>query len=167
VLTAEVEEIAITLDRSLKQRVAARFTATKKTGKPYMAKIGPGFSREFAKGRKFTNTQKSFYFDDLQIGDVLEFRGYAWQGDAYEGGTDYAVIGQGVIFFVSRTTAKIVIDGGNAFAVDRATPMLRLSPDAQAPSDLQTYSGREFAAWLVDESGEPINVRWPEGQEAE
>jgi|GEM_PF-4174891 len=163
--SAEIEEIAITLDRELKQRVNVRLTATKKTGKPYMAKLGAGFSREFAPRRKFTNTQHSFFLEGLRIGDVVEFRGYGWNGSDYSGGTDYAVIGNGVIYFISRGTARLIADGADGFAIDSATPVMKLSPDATIPPDLQNYTGESFEAWLVDEDGRPVDVNWPEDED--
>ncbi len=159
----EIEEIVVALPRESVQRAAARFTATKKTGKPYLAKLGAGFSREFAKRQKFTNTTYSFDAEDLRIGDVLEFRGYTWSRDenAYEGGVEYAVIGAGAIYFVSRRAAAAVIDGANVLVVDRFTPVLRLTPDADVPVELPNREGCDFQAWLTDKSGDPIDVHWP------
>lgn len=159
-VTAELEEIAVTLDRSLDQRVELRFIATKKTGKkPYLAKLGPGFSREFAGGRKATNTTKMF-LAEARIGDVFEFRGYNWDGEAYIGGVEYAVVANGAVYLVSRTAAAGVLDGGTVLVIDRETPVIRLHPEAPVPAELADYQGG-LSAWLLGADGEPLAVTWP------
>lgn len=156
-LEAEVEQFAVTLNRSDDRRIAVQIIATKKTGKPYLAKLDSGFNREFAKRKKFTNSRNMFTLKNLQIGDVVEFRGFNWTGREYEGGVEYAVIGNGLIYFISRFAAKGITSGDDLFYCDEMTEIFNYLPNkTKIPAELKERSAGDFTAWCHDSKGNLI-----------
>lgn len=160
--TAELDEIAVDLPAEQQQYVAVEMVATKKQGKPYLALVGPTFGRRtFAKGRKFSNTSKAFRLEGLRIGDVIEWRGFNWsrESNAYEGGVEYAVVGEGALYFVSRSTARSVVESGGPLMIDRFTDVMRLHADAPVAEELnQRESSIDFRAFLTAADGRILQV---------
>jgi hypothetical protein len=87
-------------------------TSTKKTDrKPYAARLLPGNQREFAKGRKATNTTTSFDFDDLAVGSVIEWRASVWTGDGFTSETCvWAIVTKTDFVRVCRELAMKAVD---------------------------------------------------------
>ena len=73
--------------------------------KPYLARLTGGGNREWAKRLKGSNTTVRFFFPDLSAGNAVEFRGEKWNGDAYVGGTYWAVVTQTNCALVARSLA--------------------------------------------------------------
>lgn len=160
-LAAEVDEIVVELPTAREQFVSVDFVASKKSGKPYLAKLGPTFrDREFAKGTKASGTSKLFALDGLRIGDVIEFRGFTWsrKSAAFEGGVEHAVIGEGAVYFVSRPTARSLVESGGPLVIDRETEVLRLHADAPVPEELPQRAGGDFRAFLTAADGRILEV---------
>lgn len=91
-------------------------TSTKKTDrKPYAARLLPGNQRDFAKGRKATNTTKSFSFDDLPIGSVIEWRASIWTGDGFTDETCvWAIVTKTDFVRVCRSLAMKAVEWASA-----------------------------------------------------
>lgn len=120
---------------------------------PYLAKLLLGNKREFARRVLVTNTTCDLHFDDLNAGDVLEWRACIWAGSGYTSGsctwaivlkTDCILVGHSVALQAVALAAagNPVIDVANSdFAGD-----LHAAMTADEERRLRQEVGGDFIA---------------------
>lgn len=89
----------------------ARLEASKKgVAKPYLAKILPGFKREFAEKFKMSNTRRGFQLH-VEVGDIIDGRGSIWSGNGsnFIGGYFCCLITDQGAITIDREVANYII----------------------------------------------------------
>lgn len=157
----EDPEILLDLPEDSMQRVSVRFVAKKSsTERPYLAKLGGDngtVTREFAKSTG--KNHKYFTLSHLQIGSVIESRGFIWSDDdrAFVGGVSHAVVAPGVLIHISRDQAmSLARKETKTIQMEESARCIRLSPDAKIPESF--IGGSCYSAWIEDENGNTISV---------
>lgn len=148
VVTAELPEQVIDIQRDPAQLVTVTVTSSTKATKPYLAVLTGRRDRQFARGRKVTGTTRMFSVA-VPVGTVLEWRSYTWTGDAYEGGVEHAIVMKDGLLLVSKETAIAVAEGANAIAIDSFTAVKRFRGSFMP--EQPAYAGSHLAGWRNDQ----------------